>query len=65
MMGKTRIADILVTRDRISHKDALERVNHCSQRLYDEAVPTGDSELAEDIIAEELGLEMDYLIDIL
>lgn len=64
-MGKTSVADILVTRDRISHEDAMAKVDYCCQRLNEEAIPTGDHELAEEIIAEELGLEPDYLIDLL
>lgn len=64
-MGKSRIASILMTRDRLSKEDAMDRVNHCSKRLYEEAIPTGDDELAEEIIAEELGLESDCLMDLL
>lgn len=64
-MGKTSVAQILVTRDRISMEDAMIRVNECSRRLNDEAVASGDYELAIDIIAEELGLEPDYMMDLL
>ena len=61
-MGKTSVAQILVTRDRISMEDAMIRGNECVQV---EAVPTGDYEAAEDIIADELGLEPDYMMDLL
>jgi len=64
-MGKTSVAQILVTRDGIKMDEALARVNECSRRLNDEAVASGDYELAIDIIAEELGLEPDYMMDLL
>ena len=64
-MGKTSVAQILVTRDRISMEDAMIRVNECVMRLQVEAIPTGDYEAAEDIIADELGLEPDYMMDLL
>ena len=64
-MGKTSVAQILVTRDRISMEDAMIRVNECVRRLQVEAIPTGDYEAATDIIADELGLEPDYMMDLL
>ena len=64
-MGKTSVAQILVTRDRISMEDAMIRVNECVRRLQFEAIPTGDYEAATDIIADELGLEPDYMMDLL
>ena len=59
------IVEILMKRDGISKKEAKETVEYCKQRLFDEAVPFGDYELAQDIIAEELGLEPDYMIELL
>jgi hypothetical protein len=64
-MGKSRIASILVTRDRLSMDEAMSRINHCSERLHNEAVPTGNDGLAEEIIREELSLESDCLLDLL
>ena len=46
-------------------KDAINRVNECSRRLQEEAVVYGDYEAAVDIIEEELGLEPDYMMDLL
>ena len=37
-MGKTSVAQILVTRDRISMEDAMIRVNECVRRLQVEAI---------------------------
>ena len=64
-MGKSSVAQILVTRDQISMEEAMARVKECSRRLNEEAVADGDYELAIDIIAEELGLEPDYMMDLL
>lgn len=59
------IVKILMERDGLSRKDARQMVEECRQRLQDEAVPTGDIELAEEILAEELGLELDYMMDLI
>lgn len=64
-MSKNDIAQILIARDKISMKDAINRVNECSRRLQEEAVVYGDYEAAVDIIEEELGLEPDYMMDLL
>lgn len=60
-----RIEKILMERDGLTKKEARDQVNYCKHRLETEAVPSGDYILAEDIIAEELGLEPDYMIDLL
>lgn len=52
-------------RDEITQEEAQAMVDECRQRLEDEAVSAGDIELAEEIIAEELGLEPDYMMDLL
>ena len=54
-----------MNRDGLTKEEAQNQVNYCKQRLQDEAVPSGDYDLAEDIIAEELGLEPDYMIELL
>lgn len=59
------IVEILMNRDEISKEEAIERINTCKSRLNNEAVAAGDYFLAEDIIAEELGLEPDYMIELL
>lgn len=59
------IAEILMRRDGNTRQEAEQRVQYCKQRLYEEAVDTGDYNAAEDIIAEELGLEPDYMIELL
>ena len=64
-MSRAGIVNILMARDGLSRKDAMDKIEYCSRRLYEEAVPIGSSDLADKIIAEELGLEPDYLIDLL
>lgn len=64
-MGKSRVVDVLVFRDRISREVAMNTVNNCCKRLEEEAIPSGDYDLAEEIIAEELGLEPDYMVDLI
>ncbi len=59
------IVKILMERDDLSHQEAQQMVEECRQRLQDEAIPTGDIELAEEILAEELGLELDYMMDLI
>ncbi len=65
IMGMTSVANILVTRDGISQQEALDRVKECRRRIEEETLPTGDYEVMVDIIADELGLEPDYMFDIL
>lgn len=59
------IVKILMERDGLTKREAQDQANYCKQRLQDEAVPFEDYNLAEDIIAEELGLEPDYMIELL
>lgn len=59
------VVSILMKRDRISKKEAEAMVSECKSRLEQEAVATGDYESAVDIIAEELGLEPDYMPELL
>lgn len=59
------IVKILMERDGLTKREAQDQVNYCKQRLQDEVVPLGDYNLAEDIIAEELGLEPDYMVELL
>lgn len=59
------IVEILMNRDGNTRQEAEERVQYCRQRLYEEAVDIGDYGAAEDIIVEELGLEPDYMMELL
>ena len=55
-----RIVDILVARDGISEDEAVERVQEVKELLYGAEYSLN---LCENILANELGLEPDYLLD--
>lgn len=59
-----RVVRILMNRDGYSEEEAIEIVNDCREEM-NEAIANGDYELAEDILASDLGLEPDYIFDIL
>lgn len=59
------VVGILMNRDKISKDDAKAQIRECQRRLQEEAVGTGDYELAIEIIEDELGLEPDYMMDLL
>lgn len=54
------IIPILMERDGLSKEEATERVEEVSEMIAD-----ADPWDIEDILADELGLEMDYIFDIL
>lgn len=59
-----RIIDILCRRDNMTVEEATILIEETVEEL-EEAIDTGDYELAEDIVAGNLGLEPDYIIDLL
>lgn len=61
-MSKERIAAILCRRDECTFEEAEERIAEAINRM--EEVDYDESE-CEDIMLEELGLEMDYIFDLL
>lgn len=52
-----RVVDILMKRDGLDEDEAIKQVRGCRELMLE----TGD----EDVIMDELGLEPDYLIDVL
>ena len=60
MAKNNRVVDILMKRDGLSREEARERVEEVCEMLSD-----ADPWEAEDILADELGLEMDYIFDIM
>lgn len=58
------IVSILMKRDGITKREARSRFNSCKRLLF-EAIANGNYSEAEDIIMSELGLEPDYIIDII
>lgn len=59
-----RIEEILMKRDGDSREEAISRVEDCRE-LCNECIAMGDFTGVEQMIMGELGLEMDYALDIL
>ena len=57
-----RVIEILCRRDGISVKEAAARVKSVQEQLAD---VNYDYDEVEDILTNELGLEMDYVMDLL
>jgi len=54
-----RVVRILMERDDMTENEANELLNEVRDMIFE------NSDSAEDIVYEELGLEMDYIFDIL
>lgn len=59
-----RIVQILMKRDDLSKDEAIALLNDVRAELY-ECIDKGDYAGAEDIMFDELGLEMDYIFDLI
>ena len=57
-----KIIEILIDRDNLTEKEAIDILNNVRQQISD--INYGPIE-TEQIIMDELGLEMDYIMDIL
>ena len=64
LTGVKKIVSIIMRRDEISREEATEIVNEARTAIL-EAAADGDAEVAEEILQDNLGLEPDYLIDLL
>lgn len=60
----SRLVKVLMNRDGVTRDEAERMVNEVREEIL-EAVYDGDYNEAEDIMLSELGLEMDYIYDIL
>lgn len=56
------VVEILMRRDNMSEAEAIERVKEVQEMLWD---CDGSYDAAETILAEELGLEPDYIMDLI
>lgn len=61
-MGFNGIVNLIARRDNMDIMEARELVTECQQAMI-EAMQNGDD--PEEILAQELGLEPDYLFDLL
>lgn len=57
-----RVVEILMNRDGLTKRDAKKRLDSV-RNMLDEC--SYDPDISEDIIYNELGIELDYLADIL
>lgn len=60
----SRIVDVLMQRDGLTKQEAVKRVQEVREMVYD-AVESGMFDEAEDIVMSELGLEMDYIDELI
>lgn len=63
-MSRQIVENILMQRDGMSRREAEKSVTLCTAEIED-AISCGDFDLVEDIVAGDLGLEMDYIFDLL
>lgn len=59
-----RIIKILMERDGLTYEEAASEFDY-AQELIHEAIANCEDDQIEEIMAEELGLEMDYIFDIM
>lgn len=63
--GHDRIIAILMERDELTEEEAREQVEDAVEAINDILASGGSYEKAEDVLLEDLGLEMDYIFDLL
>ena len=63
--GHDRIIAILMERDGLTEEEAREQVEDAVEAINEILESGGSYEEAEDILLEDLGLEMDYIFDLL
>ena len=59
-----RVVEILMQRDGNTEQEAEKRIQETRTMMY-EAIEVGNFDEAEQVIVDELGLELDYIEDIL
>ena len=63
--GHDKIIAILMERDELTEEEAREQVEDAVEAINDIMENGGSYEEAEDVLLEDLGLEMDYIFDLL
>lgn len=63
-MAQDKVVDILMERDGLTKQEA-EKQKTLTGAAVEDAIAAGDFDLVEDIMMSDLGLEMDYVFDIL
>ena len=59
-----RVIKLIMKRDNLSYEDAKTEVSNTVDEMY-EALESGDSEQVEEILMNNLGLEPDYIPQLL
>lgn len=59
-----KVVDVLMKRDGLTRQEAEKQKTYVADMIQD-AVASGDYSEVEDIMYSELGLEMDYIFDML
>lgn len=62
--GRLRIANLIAKRDGLSLPEAIDLVEECHAEIQT-AIDEEREEEVEDILADYLGLELDYVFDML
>jgi len=63
--GHDRIIAILMERDELTEEEAREQVEEAVELINEVLESGGSYEEAEEILLDDLGLEMDYIFDLL
>ena len=63
--GHDRIVAILMERDESTEEEAREEVEDAVETINEILASGGSYEEAEEILLDDLGLEMDYIFDLL
>ena len=63
-MNNLSVVDILVNRDNISKREAIKLIKETRDEIY-EAIYNNDYVTPDEILMDNLGLEPDYLFDII
>ena len=63
--GHDRIVAILMERDELTEEEAREQVEEAAELINEIVAGGGSYEEAEEILLDDLGLEMDYIFDLL
>ena len=62
--GRSKVIDIIMNRDDVDVMTASEMVDECVEMMM-EAIENGEYTEVDQIIANQLGLEPDYIIDLI
>ena len=65
MKSGNNVIDILMERDELTYEEAKEQVSDVADSIKELLADGGSYEEVEDIMLYELGLEMDYVFDML